>query len=236
MSFSLSPIGIIHSPYKQKFAIPRQPRLVESAIGKVELFSPYNDLDIVNGLEEFTHLWLIFLFHENIESGWSAKVRPPRLGGNKKLGVFATRSSFRPNPIGMSAVKIIDIEKLGDSIFINISGLDLLDGTPIIDLKPYIPYADSISEATAGFAQSKPEHSMQVRFENQAKQQCLQAEVKHPGIKKFIEAVLQQDPRPAYKKLNKDKQEYAVFLYDYNVKWQVENNCCIVTAIDLASP
>lgn len=235
MSFSFTPIGVTHSPYKQKFAIPRQPRLIESAVGKIELLAPFNQIETLHGLEEYSHLWVIFLFHQTMTKGWSTKVRPPRLGGNEKQGIFATRSTFRPNPIGMSAVKLLSIEKQKNSLFIHVSGLDLLDGTPVLDIKPYIPYADSIQGAKAGIAQSKPDATMPVHFEKKAEQQCREAGKKYPDIRQFITEILQQDPRPAYKKSSKDKQEYAVYLYEYNIKWTVENDCCVVNTIELAS-
>ena len=235
MSFSFTPIGVTDSPYKQKFAIPRQPRLIEGAVGKIELLAPFDQIEALHGLEEYSHLWLIFWFHQTMSKGWSAKVRPPRLGGNEKQGIFATRSTFRPNPIGMSAVELLSIEKQKNSLFIHVSGLDLLDRTPVLDIKPYIPYADSIQNAKAGIAQSKPDAKMLVYFEKEAEQQCREAEHKYSEIRQFITDILRQDPRPAYKKSSQDKQEYAVYLYEYNVKWTVENDCCVVNAIELAS-
>lgn len=231
--FSIKPIGVIHSPYKQKFAIPRQPGIIDEAIGTLELYPPYNQDEILSGIEEFSHLWLIFIFHETMDKGWSNLVRPPRLGGNKKKGTFATRSTFRPNPIGISAVKFLGHQKENNKLFLKLGGIDLLDKTPIIDIKPYIPYSDSISSADGGFAHNKPVEEMPVIFTEQAKNDCLLVSQQFPFLSTFISKVLSQDPRPAYKKNQEAIQEYAVYLYDFNVKWQVRNNCNEVLSVKL---
>jgi len=151
--FSLNTIGIIESPYKEKFAIPRQANLVTAAKGRVLLTGQQNNLDIIRDIEQFSHLWLLFIFHGTQAQGWKPLVRPPRLGGNKKTGVLATRSPFRPNPVGMSVVKLDKVSTNKQQIILYISGLDLLDGTPIFDIKPYIPYSDAITTAQSGYAQ-----------------------------------------------------------------------------------
>ena len=135
-------IGIVRSPYREKFAIPRQPGLIPEAISELHLTEPFNTPDAVRGLESFSHLWVLFEFHQNNSHDWSPLVRPPRLGGNKKLGVFATRSSFRPNNIGLSAVRIKSISTQSQRVVIEVFGGDFVDGTPILDIKPYIPYSD----------------------------------------------------------------------------------------------
>ncbi|WP_444995651.1 tRNA (N6-threonylcarbamoyladenosine(37)-N6)-methyltransferase TrmO [Aliikangiella sp. IMCC44359] len=229
--FSINPIGIIHSPYKEKFAIPRQPRIIDEAIGTLELYSPYNQSEILSGIEEFSHLWLVFIFHETMNKGWSNLVRPPRLGGNKKKGTFATRSTFRPNPIGISAVKFLGHEKEKDKLLLKLGGVDLLDKTPVIDIKPYIPYSDSISGADGGFAHNKPTEEMPVIFTEQAQNDCLLVSKQYPLLSSFISQVLSQDPRPAYKKNKQTIQEYAVHLYDFNIKWQVKDNCNHVLSV-----
>src|SRR5690554_2357523 len=147
---SIISIGYIESPYRQKFAIPRQPGLVKSARGAIRLENEFAHPDCTRGLEEFSHLWVQFIFHETQAQGWKPLVRPPRLGGNEKRGVFATRSTFRPNAIGLSVVELVEVQ-LSPKPKLIVRGLDLLDGTPIIDIKPYLPYADAIPNARGGF-------------------------------------------------------------------------------------
>ena len=156
-SYQYQVIAVTHSPYKEKFAVPRQPGLVASAKAELEMLPPYDDINAFNGLEAFSHLWLVFEFHKNASSsdvanGWSPTVRPPRLGGNRRVGIFATRSPNRPNNIGLSLVEYHGIIQREGKIFLSLSNIDLVDGTPIMDIKPYIPYADSIPDAKAGFA------------------------------------------------------------------------------------
>ncbi|PKF61831.1 tRNA (N6-threonylcarbamoyladenosine(37)-N6)-methyltransferase TrmO [Psychromonas sp. psych-6C06] len=226
----LTPIATIHSPYKEKFAVPRQPGLVPSASALLEIHAPYDDINAFSGLDEFSHLWLMFIFHKNKQSiKWQPMVRPPRLGGNKRVGVFATRSPNRPNPIGLSLVEFHGIEQKQGKLFLRLSNIDLVDGTPIIDIKPYIPYADLKPEARAGFAQHIPETSMQVVFT----QQTEHATANNNQLKVLITEVLKQDPRPAYKKLTLDNKRYAMNLLNFNITWYVEGNLTTVESIDL---
>jgi tRNA-Thr(GGU) m(6)t(6)A37 methyltransferase TsaA len=219
---SLTPIAIIESPYKEKFTIPRQPNLVSCAKGKVVFIGEANSEELVRGIEQFSHLWLLFIFHGTQAQGWKSLVRPPRLGGNKKLGVLATRSTFRPNPIGMSVVKLEQVVKLsGGKVALHISGLDLLDGTPIVDIKPYIPYSDSLPNASAGFAQIEPEAPLKVLFNKQANLDIKKIIIQYPQLTLLIEQVLAQDPRPAYKKDNVDDKLYGMALYDLNIQWRM---------------
>ena len=224
-SFQYNVIGTLHSPYKEKFAVPRQPGLVPSAKAELEILTPYNDINAFNGLDDFSHLWLIFEFHKNIatteiENGWSPTVRPPRLGGNKRLGVFATRSPNRPNSIGLSLVEFHGLIQRDGKLFLSLSNIDLVDGTPIVDIKPYIPYADAIPNARAGFAQTSPERTLTVSFSEQANLQLQALSEQYQDLQQFIIEVLQQDPRPAYKKLKPDEKIYAMHLSDFNIKWQ----------------
>lgn len=217
----ISPIGIVNSPYKEKFAIPRQPGLVNAAKGTITLLDDSNNIDCVKGLEQFSHIWLIFIFHGTQDQGWKPLVRPPRLGGNQKVGVLATRSTFRPNPIGMSVVKLDKIEICKQNIILHIGGIDLLDKTPIIDIKPYIPYSDSIPQADAGFAQIEPLASLIVSFSLQAQQVLEELRNDLPDLALLIEQVLAQDPRPAYKKNQHDEKTYGMRLYDLNIQWRM---------------
>ncbi|TEW54557.1 tRNA (N6-threonylcarbamoyladenosine(37)-N6)-methyltransferase TrmO [Psychromonas sp. RZ22] len=217
---NFAPLAILHSPYKEKFAVPRQPGLVPSAKAELEILPPYDDINAFNGLEVFSHLWLIFEFHKNTTDKWSPTVRPPRLGGNKRVGVFATRSPNRPNSIGLSLVKFHGLIQRDKKLFLSLSNIDLVDSTPIIDIKPYIPYADALPDAKAGFAQEAPETILTINFSEQANLQLKALTNEYIELKQFIIEVLQQDPRPAYKKLKPDSKVYAMHLSDFNIKWQ----------------
>ncbi|HEJ9662139.1 TPA: tRNA (N6-threonylcarbamoyladenosine(37)-N6)-methyltransferase TrmO [Proteus mirabilis] len=231
-SYQITSIGHIISPYKEKFAVPRQPGLVQDGVGQLILHTPYNHPDAVRGLEQFSHLWLLFIFHQTAQQGWHPLVRPPRLGGNAKLGVFATRSTFRPNSIGMSLVELKDIIIEKQSVILQLGSLDLIDGTPIIDIKPYLPYAESIADATAGFAQYAPHEEMDILFSEDATQQLQYYSHQYPHLMRFITQVLQQDPRPAYKKSEQSDRVYAVHLLDFNIRWQVNGQQTLVLSIE----
>lgn len=227
MSFTnqIKAVAYCHTPYKQKFGIPRQPGLVTAARGFVELAPEFNHADAVRGLAQYSHLWLLFCFHENLAQGWKTTVRPPRLGGNEKLGVFATRSTFRPNGIGQSVVKLHRVHTDNGKVRLEISGMDLLDGTPIIDIKPYIPFSDSIKEAVGGMAQTAPE-LVKVTFSQAAQQQLdtYQKSDNYQRLAELISGVLAQDPRPAYKKAKADLKQYQVALYDLDILWKMQTD------------
>ena len=229
--YSISAVGHIQSPYKQKFAIPRQPRLVPEAKAKLIFAPDFNREEFVRGIDEFTHIWLLFRFHETADKGYSAMVRPPRLGGNERKGVFATRATFRPNAIGMSAVKLEGIEYKNGQLSLLLAGIDLLDGTPIIDIKPYLPYSDAMLDASAGFADTRPETQMSVEF-NPEVTLFIEQQTQYPDLLNFISNVLKQDPRPAYKKQKNGEQSYGMTLYDYNIRWQVNGEHNLVTSIE----
>ncbi|GAA5646383.1 MULTISPECIES: tRNA (N6-threonylcarbamoyladenosine(37)-N6)-methyltransferase TrmO [Vibrio] len=228
--YSIDPIGVIESPYKEKFAVPRQPRLVPAASAQIRLLGEANCPESVRGIEQFSHIWLLFLFDQNLDAGWKPTVRPPRLGGNERVGVFASRSTFRPNGIGMSAVKLRGITRQGDQVYLQLGSVDLVDGTPIVDIKPYIPYSDAISDAHGGYADEAPQCAT-VIFSPSAEHSLTQ---QNDAAQKrlVIEQVLAQDPRPAYKKNRTDSKEYAVNLFDLNVKFSVSANLVTVTAIE----
>ncbi len=224
MEFTFQTVAITHSPYKQKFAIPRQSGIVSHAKGTIELVADTNHIDLLRGIEQFSHLWLLFIFHGTQENGWKPLVRPPRLGGNTKLGVFASRSTFRPNPIGMSVVKLEGIEEKNNRVLLHVSGLDLLDKTPIIDIKPYIPYSDAIMDAKAGFAQTSPISAFDVIYSLEAENSLKEFEVLYPSLRVFINEVLIQDPRPAYKNRKKDEKIYAMTLYNLKIQWRLQTD------------
>lgn len=231
-TFSVEQIGVIRSPYKEKFAVPRQPGLVADGGGELHLLPPYNIADAVRGLEGFSHLWLLFIFHQTMEGGWRPTVRPPRLGGNARMGVFATRSTFRPNPVGMSLVELKGIRCQKDQVILQLGSLDLVDGTPIIDIKPYLPFAEALPQATAGYAQLAPQADMPVSFTPEIAQQLAGLEKDYPNISRFIQQVLAQDPRPAYRKGEDAGKTYAVLLHDFNVRWRVTELGSEVFAIE----
>ena len=184
-------IARIHSDFPTKFGIPRQSALVPELKSRIVFEPEYRDENALRGIEQFTHLWLIWNFSES--KGWSPTVRPPRLGGNTRLGVFATRSPFRPNPIGLSVVQLEGVErdpKLGPVLVV--SGADLLDGTPILDVKPYIPYADAHPEASGGFTEQTVSHHLNVDFPEELFQRV------PPDKRAALTGVLAQDPRPSY--------------------------------------
>ncbi len=231
-SITFSPIGIIHSPYKEKFAIPRQPGLVDDGGGELHLIPSIKQLDCVRELHQFSHIWLIFVFHQVIEQGWHPTVRPPRLGGNKRIGVFASRSPFRPNPIGMSLVELKAIRQQGDNIILQLGSLDLVDGTPVLDIKPYLPFAEALPNAVAGYAQCAPQTTLNVFFSLEAEQHLIQYNNKYPFLRRFIYQLMLQDPRPAYHRQSKKRREYAVHLLEFNIRWHTDGDLVTVLAIE----
>ncbi len=193
----------------------------------------FNDPNYLRGIEQFSHLWLLFRFHQTADKGHSPLVRPPRLGGNKKLGVFATRSTFRPNAIGMSVVEFVGVEAANKSkkipLILKVRGMDLLDQTPVLDIKPYIPYADSVPKANGGFAPDAPQ-TMPCEFAPSVLQDLQQYQHQYPQLKELIRQVLSQDPRPAYQ--TQPDAEYAMTLYCFNIRWRVRQNSNHVFAIE----
>ncbi len=215
----LKPIGVVHSCFQEKFGTPRQPGLVVSSTGIIEIFSDYAHPEAFKGLEEFSHLWVLFHFNQTAEQGWKPKVRPPRLGGNKYVGVFATRSMFRPNPIGLSVVKLGYIEHQKGVCHLHISGQDIIDKTPVLDIKPYIPYVDSITDADGGFASCKPQRLYQVNFRDEIKELSVELD---ESIINLIADTLCYDPRPQYQAGASDNNRiYGFNISGYNVRWVV---------------
>lgn len=229
--FTFGPIGIVHSCFKEKFGIPRQPGLITAAEATLEIFPPFDRDEAFHGLSSFSHLWVVFVFHGIPKGKWQPTVRPPRLGGNLRTGVFATRSGFRPNSIGMSAVQLKKIERLGDTLQLHLSGIDLLDQTPVLDVKPYLPYADSISEASGGFAANPPEPSLSVEFTASCRQILTVLEETRPNLTELIIQVLQADPRPAYLRRSPDRTDFGTRLHDLDIRWSVKETTVVVQAI-----
>ena len=222
----IQPIGIVHSCFSEKFGIPRQPGLVPDATGIIELYD-WVATESLEGLEQFSHLWVFFQFHKAVERGWKPRIRPPRLGGNKKVGVLGSRSPQRPNFMGHSVVCISKIEQAKG--IIHISGLDLLDQTPVIDIKPYIPYTDSVPQASEGYA-PKPVHHFKVFFTPECEEICgTYQENFGRNLRQLIQQVLRQDPRPAY---HTDDRSYGMRLWDLNIRFTYTKATITVNAIE----
>jgi len=228
MPFEMETIGTIRSCYRDKFTIPRQAGLVPAAEAILEISPQYAQREAFRGLEEFSHIWISFIFHKHLGKKWKPTVRPPRLGGNRRLGVFATRSSFRPNALGLSAVRLIDIEYKEGSIFLFLGGGDFLDSTPVIDIKPYLPYADALTGASGGFAGEKPDE-YPVHFSEQAVLFCKSE--RNDKLQTLITQTLCYDPRPAYSKKEVGKI-YISTLHSLEIFWKVEKNSISVVKIE----
>lgn len=220
-------IARIHSDFRTKFGIPRQSGLVKELRAEVIFEPEYRSSDALRGIEGFSHLWLIWQFSAAVRRDWSPTVRPPRLGGNTRMGVFATRSPFRPNPIGLSCVRLEKVEHdtaLGPVL--HIGGADLMDGTPIYDIKPYIPYADCHDDALGGFAPAEPENHLEVLFPD-----CWRNRVPEEKRNALIE-VLARDPRPAYQQ--DPHRIYGFVFAGLEVRFRVEDNRLTVCAVEAA--
>ncbi len=222
---SMNIIATIHSDFPTKFGIPRQSGLVEELTAKIVFTPEYRVPEAVRGLEDFSHIWLIWQFSKAVRDSWSPTVRPPRLGGNTRMGVFATRSPFRPNAIGLSCVRLLKVEpNTPEGPVLTVAGADLMDGTPILDIKPYIPYADCQPEATGGFTDTAGDFLLQVRFP--------------PELLKLVPedrqaaliGVLSHDPRPSYQR-NPDRV-YGMAFAGVNVRFQVAEDVLTVVAVE----
>lgn len=218
-------IARIHTDLPEKFGVPRQSGLVPQLRGTIVLEPAYRNPDALRGLEGFSHLWLIFQFHRAVREGWSPTVRPPRLGGNRRMGVFATRSPFRPNNLGLSCVKLEGVrldEKLGPVI--DVSGADLVDGTPILDIKPYLPYADCHPEATGGFTDPQDGQTLQVNCDPALLSNLTEEQ------KAGLMGVLACDPRPRYQE--DPDRVYGLAFAGKNVKFTVRDGVLTVVAVE----
>ena len=225
---TLKQIATIHTDFPEKFGIPRQSGLVEGLRGRIVFLPEYRNPDAIRGMEEFTHLWLIWGFSKAIRKDWSATVAPPRLGGRTRMGVFATRSPFRPNPLGLSSVRLQAVvmdEVLGPVI--QVSGVDMLDGTPIYDIKPYLPYADSHEDASGGFGAAVKDHKLTVHFPEDLLMLIPKEEQQN------VIQILEQDPRTAY--IHDESRIWGIAYQTYNIRFTVQGTrltvCEVTTTI-----
>ena len=227
----IEPIGILRTCFGEKFAVPRQPGLCPSAWGVLEFLPEYRSPEAVRGLEGFSHVWLIFGFHMTEGEGWHPTVRPPRLGGNERVGVFASRSTFRPNGLGLSLVKLDQItwqsEKGMEPPALHLSGVDLVDGTPIYDVKPYLPFAESLPEAVGGYA-NEPIQRLEVIVDETARENFLKLPERAQRV--ILEA-LSLDPRPAASPKEEGKV-YGSLLCGKNVMFGFADGVCRITGLE----
>lgn len=228
---NIEPIATVRTCFGSKFATPRQPGLCPSAWGELIFESPYRNLDSIRGLEGFSHLWLIFGFHETIEQGWKPTVRPPRLGGNERVGVFASRSTFRPNSLGLSLVTLEGIDtKSPESPILKLGGIDLIDGTPIYDIKPYLPYAESVPNARSGFADEEITR-LKVEVAENAQDDFHQLSTRAQNL---IMEALSLDPRPAVQTHHQDRS-FGATLCGKNVRFTISETTCLIIQISDAA-
>lgn len=224
-ALTLTPIAITRSCFADKFGVPRQPGLTRHAHADLLIQPPFDREDAFRGLESASHLWLTFQFHQAVRAEWRPVVRPPRLGGNRKIGVFASRSPFRPNSLGLSAVRNRGLVRKQGKLVLQISDHDLIEGTPILDIKPYLPFADTISGAHLGWAEEAPVERLPVVFLPEAQQQlgelCAENSLqKYPDFAALIEDVVSYDPRPSFRRGREEERIYGAHLYDVNVRFR----------------
>ncbi len=222
-NFTVKPIAYIRSDFQEKFGIPRQSGRAPSLTAEVVFLPPYGCEEAVRGIEGFSHIWLLFDFSLAHREEFSPTVRPPRLGGNERVGVFASRSPFRPNPIGLSAVRLLGVEKRAGEIALKIAGADLLNGTPILDVKPYLPYADGIPTATGGYAAALENHRLRVDFPPALLEKI--PEEKRAGL---LEC-LADDPRPSYQE---DGRVYGMRFGDFEIKFVVCKDFLTIQSVE----
>lgn len=229
-TFEFPPIAFIRSSFREKFGIPRQPGLAPHANSRIVFLKPYARAECFEGITEFSHVWVIFQFHGTAEQGWKPTVRPPRLGGNKRLGVFATRSMYRPNALGLSLVKIEALIDGPEGKELLISGADLLDQTPVLDIKPYLPYVEAPKDAHGGYAAEAPK-LLDVLWTESARVEAQHLTLS-ASLLALIAEVLAQDPRPAYAEghHNPDR-EYGVWLEHVNVKFTIKNDLVLIQSL-----
>lgn len=228
MNWPMDAVAVVRGCYPERFGTPRQPGLAPSAGAEVRLLPPFDNAQTLRGLEAYSHVWLLYAFHANPHARWSATVRPPRLGGNRRLGVFATRSPFRPNPVGLSVVALDAVVVSGDWRGLRVSNHDLVDGTPVLDIKPYLPYSDCLPEATVAAGFARPEPALEVVFEPSV---AGVPALDDPQWRTLAEETIALDPRPAYQHGGGREGVYGVRIGAWNVRFRVEGCTARVFAI-----
>ncbi|SFM41657.1 tRNA (N6-threonylcarbamoyladenosine(37)-N6)-methyltransferase TrmO [Marinobacter zhejiangensis] len=220
-ALTLTPVAITRSCFRDKFGVPRQPGLTRHAWADLVIQPPFDREDAFRGLESCSHLWLTFQFHEAIRAEWRPVVRPPRLGGNRKMGVFASRSPFRPNSLGLSVVSNQGLRREDGRLLLRVRDHDLIDGTPILDIKPYLPFADSVPDAHIGWADEPPTERLPVVFSDVAERQLAAMDAhRYPDFRALIEDVVSYDPRPSFRRGRNEERVYGAHLYDFNVRFR----------------
>lgn len=217
---NLKVIAKCENGFSEKFGIPRQSGLVENVVSKIVFLPEYSDRNCLRGIENFSHLWVVWGFSKAEKTLWSPTVRPPRLGGNKRIGVFATRSPYRPNKIGLSSVKLISVNRESGKNVLYVSGADLLNNTPIYDIKPYLPFTDSHPNAIGGFSEKVKDYSLEVEIPSNIS-------LTH---KQEIIGILSNDPRPSY--IEDDSRIYGICYYGQNIKFKVKGNKLTVIGVE----
>ncbi len=238
MNLEFNPIGVLQSPFTEKFGVPRQSLMISEARAILKLRPDPDFRTALNHLESFTHVWIVFIFHQSMDKKWKPTIRPPRVEAPRRVGVFASRSPHRPNPIGISAVKLdkIDLDAPG-GIEIHLSGVDLMDGTPVVDIKPYLPFTDRIEEANAGWAESEIP-----RFEVEFAAECvaqLETLAEYPRLRELLTQMLEWDPRPTSQRRAKPIEDpkseglqYGFRVLNFDVNWEIRRGQVRVTHLE----
>ncbi|MBR2861210.1 MAG: tRNA (N6-threonylcarbamoyladenosine(37)-N6)-methyltransferase TrmO [Clostridia bacterium] len=222
--FELSVIGYVENDFNEKFGIPRQSEILSKMQSKIVLEKEYSDKNAFRGIEEFSHLWIIWQFSENVNKPWTPCVRPPRLGGNKKVGVFATRSPFRPNSLGMSSVELdkVTFDEFGRAV-LSVRGADMLSGTPVFDIKPYVAFSDSHEDAKCSFSDEFADYCLEVVFPQEL------LELIPAEKRETVKMILSSDPRPSYQK---DEREYGMSFGGFEIKFTVKEKTLTVVSVE----
>lgn len=228
-TLTLQPIGVVRSCFIEKFGVPRQGGLVPSAVARIQLLPPFNRIEWIDGLQQSSHVWVLFWFHLSEPARDKSSVRPPRMGGNERMGVFATRSMFRPNPIGLSALELLDIENTSEGVNLVVRGADIVDGTPVLDIKPYIPYCDRVEDARCEWALQAPA-TIPVVFDASVDDAIDKLMIRRAlPLRDVIREMIGQDPRPAFHGNQAARDQvpdasqvprfYGAMLWEWNVRW-----------------
>ncbi|WP_339803021.1 tRNA (N6-threonylcarbamoyladenosine(37)-N6)-methyltransferase TrmO [uncultured Marinobacter sp.] len=232
-ALTLTPIAITRSCFQDKFGVPRQPGLTRNAWADLVIQPPFDREDAFRGLETCSHLWLTFQFHQAVRAEWRPVIRPPRLGGNRKMGVFASRSPFRPNSLGLSVVRNEGLVRRDGQLILRIRDHDLIEGTPVLDIKPYLPFADAIPDASIGWAGNEAPERLPVTFTDDALAQLAGLpEENYPDLRGLIEDITSYDPRPSFRRGRQDEDRiYGAHLYDLNIRFSFNEDGVVIITV-----